>query len=411
MRSESLWRHRDFRYLWFGQAVSEIGSVATRTALPLAAILALDAGALEVGLLVAASSVAVLVVGLAAGAWVDRLPRRPVLIATDIGRALVLATVPLAAVMGALRIELLYAVAFSSAALGTFFDAAYRSYPPVLVPRERLVEANGALAGTGAVAELTGPSLGGALVQLLTAPFALLLDALSFLFSAASLALIRAPEPRAVLVEQRESLAREIARGLAFIWHDPALRLLAISTVVSSLFGNFFYSLYTLFALRDLALSPLLLGIVISGGGVGSLAAAFVAARAARRYGIGRTIIGGRLAAALIALLNPLAGGPPLVAASILMVPQVVGDGFSSVAIINGVSYRQLVTPQAMLGRVNATMHVLDDGIAPLGAIVGAVLAEATSVRFGITVAVLGLICGALLLLLIPSPLRAREGP
>lgn len=407
MRSESLWRHRDFRYLWLGQAVSEIGSVATRTALPLAAILALDAGALEVGLLVAASSVAVLVVGLAAGAWVDRLPRRPVLIATDLGRALVLATVPLAAVLGELRIELLYAVAFSSAALGTFFDAAYRSYPPVLVPRERLVEANGALAGTGAVAELTGPSLGGALVQLFTAPFALLLDALSFLFSAASLALIRAPEPRVAAVGGRESLAREIAQGLAFIWKDPALRLLAISTVVSSLFGNFFYSLYTLFALRDLGLSPLLLGIVVSGGGVGSLAAAFAAARAARRYGIGRTIIGGRLAAALIALLNPLAGGPPLVAASILMVPQVVGDGFSSVAIINGISYRQLVTPQAMLGRVNATMHVLDQGIAPLGAIVGAVIAEATSVRFGITVAVLGLIFGALLLLL-PSPLRAR---
>lgn len=408
MRSESLWRHRNFRYLWFGQAVSEIGSVATRTALPLAAILALDAGALEVGLLVAASSVAVLIVGLAAGAWVDRLPRRPVLIATDLGRALVLATVPLAAVLGVLRIELLYAVAFSSAALGTFFDAAYRSYPPVLVPRERLVEANGALAGTGAVAELTGPSLGGALVQLLTAPFALLLDALSFLFSAASLALIRAPEPRVVVVGRRESLAREIARGLAFIWKDPALRLLAIATVISSLFGNFFYSLYTLFALRDLGLTPLLLGIVISGGGVGSLAAAFAAARAARRYGIGPTIIGGRLASALIALLNPLAGGPPLIAASILMVPQVVGDGFSSVAIINSVTYRQLVTPHAMLGRVNATMHVLDRGIAPLGAIVGALLAEATSIRFGITVAVFGLIFGALLLLL-PSPLRDRE--
>ena len=408
MRSESLWRHRDFRYLWIGQAVSEVGSVATRTALPLAAILALDAGALEVGFLVAASSLAVLLVGLAAGAWVDRLPRRPVLIATDLGRALVLATVPLAAVLGELRIELLYAVAFSSAALGTFFDAAYRSYPPVLVPRERLVEANGALAGTGAIAELTGPSLGGALVQLLTAPVALLLDAVSFLFSAASLALIRAPEPPAAAVGGRESLVREIARGLAFMWKDPALRLLAISTVVSSLFGNFFYSLYTLFALRDLGLSPLLLGIVISGGGVGSLAAAFAAARSARRYGIGRTIIGGRLASALIALLNPLAGGPPLVAASVLMVPQVVGDGFSSVAIINSVSYRQLVTPQAMLGRVNATMHVLDRGIAPLGAIVGAVIAEATSIRFGITVAVLGLIVGALLLLL-PSPLRARE--
>lgn len=408
VRSGSLWRHRDFRYLWFGQAVSEMGSVVTRTALPIAAILALDAGAIEVGLLVAASSAAVLIVGLAAGAWVDRLPRRPVLIAADLGRALVLGTVPLAAVLGLLRIEMLYVVAFCSAALGTFFDAAYRSYPPVLVPRERLVDANGALAGASSAAELTGPSIGGALVQLVTAPIALLLDALSFLFSAASLALIRTPEPRTVAIERRESLAREIGRGLAFIWGDPALRLLAIATVVSSLFGNFFYSLYTLFALRDLGLSPLLLGIVISGGGIGSLAAAFVAGRAARRYGIGRTIIGGRLGSALMALLNPLAGGPPVVAASILMVPQVVGDGLSSIAIINGISYRQLVTPQAMLGRVNATMHVLDRGIAPLGAIIGAFLAEATSIRFGITVAVFGLIFGALLLLL-PSPLRDRE--
>ena len=147
---------------------------------------------------------------------------------------------------------------------------------------------------------------------------------------------------------------------------------------------------------------------MISGGGIGSLAAAFVAGKAARRFGIGRSIIGGRLGSALIALLNPLAGGPPVVAASILMVPQVVGDGLSSVAIINGVTYRQIATPQSMLGRVNATMNVLDDGIAPLGAIFGAVLAEATSIRFAITVAVFGLIFGALLLLL-PSPLRERE--
>ena len=408
MRSESLWRHRDFRYLWVGQAVSEMGSIVTRTALPIAAILTLDAGPLEVGLIVGASSAAVLLVGLAAGAWVDRLPRRPVLIAADLGRALVLLTIPIAALLGVLRIELLYFVAFSSAALGTFFDAAYRSYPPVLVPRERLVDANGALAGASSAAEMTGPSLGGALVQLVTAPFALLLDALSFLFSAASLALIRTPEPRAVAGGPRESLAREISRGLSFIWRDPALRLLATGSVVSALFGNFFYALYTLFALRDLGLSPLLLGIVISGGGIGSLAAAFVAGKAARRFGIGRSIIGGRLGSALVALLNPLAGGPPIVAASILMVPQVVGDGLSSIAIINGISYRQLVTPQAMLGRVNATMHVLDRGIAPLGAIIGAFLAEATSIRFGITVAVFGLIFGALLLLL-PSPLRDRE--
>ena len=410
MRSGSLWGHRDFRYLWLGQVVSEIGSVATRTALPIAAVLLLGAGALEMGLLVVASSAAVIIVGLAAGAWVDRLPRRPVLIAADVGRAIALVTIPVAAVTGMLRIELLYLVAFATAALGSFFDAAYRSYPPVLVPRERLSQANSALAGASSAAELAGPSLGGALVQLATAPIAILVDALSFLFSAASLAFIRTPEPRSTAqAGRREPLASEIRVGLSFLWRERSLRVIALSTLVGSLFGNFFASLYTLYALEELALSPLMLGVIISAGGVGSLAATLLAGPLARRIGIGPAIVWCEVVSAFLYLLMPLAGGPPLVAALFLFIPQLIGDGIASAGLINGITFRQLVTPDAMLGRVNATMHVLNRGIAPAGAMVGALIAEAAGIRVAVWVGVLGVIAGALLMFL-PSPLlRTRE--
>lgn len=409
MRSGSLWRQRDFRLLWIGQAISETGSVVTRTALPIAAILVLDAGALEVGLLVAASSVGVLVVGLAAGAWVDRLPRRPVLIWTDLARAFLLAAIPLAAVLGALRIELMYVVAFCSAALGSFFDAAYRSYPPVLVPRERLVEANGALAGVGAAAELTGPSLAGALVQLASAPFALLVDAVSFFVSAISLAFIRTPEPRGVQPERREPLLREVGQGLAFLVREPSLRVIAFSMLVGSLFGNFFAALYALYALEELGLSPLVLGLIISAGGIGDLAASAFAAPIARRFGIGPTIVWCEIAAGVLGLLTALAGGPPLVAALFLFIPQLVGDGFATAALINSVTLRQLLAPAAILGRVNATMHIVSQGIAPAGALVGAVIAEAAGIRVAVWIAVLGGLAGSLILVL-PSPLlRTHE--
>ncbi len=409
MRSGSLWRQRDFRLLGIGQAISEMGSVVTRTALPIAAILVLDAGALEVGLLVAASSVGVLIVGLAAGAWVDRLPRRPVLIWTDLARAFLVATIPLAAVLGALRIELMYVVAFCSAALGSLFDAAYRSYPPVLVPRERLVEANSALAGVGAAAELTGPSLAGALVQLASAPFALLIDAVSFFVSAISLAFIRTQEARAVQLERREPLLREVGQGLAFLVREPSLRLIAAGGLLGALFGNFFAALYTLYALEELGLSPLVLGLIISAGGIGDLAASAFSAPIARRFGIGPAIVWCEIAAGLLGLLTALAGGPPLVAALFLFIPQLVGDGFATVALINSVTLRQVLAPAGMLGRVNATMHVVSRGIAPAGALVGAVIAEAAGIRVAVWIAVLGGLAGSLILLL-PSPLlRTRE--
>lgn len=403
-RAPSLWRNGDFVRLWSGQTISEMGSVVTRTALPILAVLTLHAGALEIGVLVASSSLAVLLVGLFAGVLIDRLPRRPFMIGADAGRALLLASIAVSAVAGRLGLEQLYVVAFLEAGLGSFFDIAYRSYLPGLVPPERLLEANAKIGSTSAVAELGGPGLGGALVQLVSAPFAILVDALSYVVSALSIALIRAPEPTAIRTDVPHDLRRELADGLAAVGRHPLLRPLALSSVTSGLFGNFFASLYTLYALEELHLSPLLLGLTVSAGGIGSLAGTAFVGPLTARFGLGPTLVWTRVAGGVTGLLIPLAGGPPLVAVLFLLIPQLFGDGLSTVSQINGITLRQLVTPAALLGRVNGTTHVLLEGIAPIGAIAGALVAESFGIRTAVTVAVLGSFAG--LVFLLRSPIR-----
>ena len=406
-----LWGEADFRRLWVGQTVSELGSVVTRTAIPIAAVVTLGASAAEMGLLVAAASSGVLIVGLFAGVWTDRLRKRPIMIASDLTRAAVLATVPAAAVAGALSMPQLYLVAFFEAVLGAFFDVAYRSYLPSLVRADQLMEGNSKLSASSAVAELGGPSLGGALVQLITAPLAILVDALSFLASAVSLALIRQPEPRPPGRANAAGVWAEIREGLLVVWREPLLRAPALAYLTSALFGNFFAALYTLYALEDLGLSPLLLGIVISAGGVGALAAAVLAPAIERRAGVGPTIVWTRLGGAMLSLLIPLAGGPPLVAALFLFIPQLIGDGLLTVGIISTITLRQRVAPPLALGRVTATMTVLLEGVAPIGAIAGAAIAELHGVRAAVSVAVLGGLAATGFLFASPLPRLRRLSP
>ena len=201
--------------LWTGQTVSELGSVVTRTALPIAAVLTLHATAFEVGILVASASTAVLLVGLFAGALVDRSRRRPLMIASDAIRAVLLLSIPAAAIAGTLRIEQLYVVAFIEAALGSIFDIAYRTYLRSLLPSDRLLEGNAKIGITGTIGEIGGPGLAGGLVQLITAPLALLVDAISFVFSAISIALIVTPERAVARAERPIGLRRELADGSA----------------------------------------------------------------------------------------------------------------------------------------------------------------------------------------------------
>ena len=403
MTDRSLWRHADFLKLWTGQTVSELGSVVTRTALRLVALLTLGAGIPEMAYLVVAASSGVLLVGLFAGAWVDRLPRRPVLIWTDVIRAALLFSVPAAAAAGSLTMGQLYLVAFLEACLGTLFDSAYHSYLPSLVGVERVFEGNAKLSLSASIAEVGGPGLAGALVQLVSAPFAILVDAVSFVFSAASLLLVRAREdPRSRAL--RRSIGREIAEGLRVVRQHALVFPVAAASIAEHFFGSFYAALYSLYLLQDLALTPLLLGIVISAGGVGSVVGATVAGRVVRRSGIGPTILAMGIASSVIGVLTPLASGPLFVATLMVFLPQLIGDGMQTIEWIGRDTVVQTAVPDRVLGRVNATLDVLSHGAAPFGALVAAAIAEAYGVRAAIWVAWLGMAAAVLFIVFSPLP-------
>src|SRR5439155_25600498 len=249
MSIESLWKHADFLKLWTGQTVSQLGSVVTRTALPLVALLVLGAGPLELAILVISASIAVLLVGLVAGAWVDRLRRRPILIWTDVIRAALLFWIPIAYAIGVLRIEQLYAVAFIEAGLGSLFDAAYPAYVPSLVGTDRVVEANSKLATSSSIGEIGGPGSAGALVQIAGAPFAMLVDAISFVVSAVSLAVIRSPEPPRPARTIDTRIGHEIAEGLRTVRRHSILVPLAARSILAHVFGAFYGVLYSIYLL------------------------------------------------------------------------------------------------------------------------------------------------------------------
>lgn len=401
---QRLWNHPGFIKLWIGQTISAVGSRITRDGLPLTAVIFLAATPGQMGVLVAISSLPVLLIGLLAGVWVDRLPRRPIMIAMDIGRLFVLLTIPAAVLLGRLSIELLYVVAAANSAMSLIFEIAYHALLPVLVEREHILEANSKLSATEALAEIGGPSLAGALIQLITAPLAILFDALSFLFSAASLSLIRVRELPPVPDAERQSVWCELKEGLIAVSANPIVRTLLIGMGLRSFFGNFFATLYSLYAIRELGLSPAILGIVIGGGGIGALFGTFLAGRLSRRFGVGRTLTGTLLFSAVINFSAPLAGGPIFLAAGMLFAGQILSDAAMVAFEINELSLRQTIVPDRLLGRVNATVGFIVQGISPIGALVAGVLASVLSARLTLLIAVVGIFIVALWTL--ASPLR-----
>ena len=411
MSTRSLWQHQDFRKLWIGQTVSELGSVVTRTAVPLVALLVLGAGPWELAVLVIVSSTGVLLVGLIAGAWVDRLRRRPLLIWDDLIRAALLLSIPVAFALGALRMEQLYVVMFLESCLGALFDAAYPAYVPTLIGRDRLVEGNSRLATSSSIAEIGGPGFAGALVQIVSAPFAILVDAVSFVVSAATLLMIRAPESPRPARETTTRITHEIVEGLRTVRRHAIVFPLAARSVPAHVFGAFYGVLYSLYLLRELHLNPLLLGIVISAGGVGSLVGSLFASRVVTALGIGRALVGTAIAASMLGVLTPLAQGPVALATLMVFLPQLIGDGLQT---IEGVAERSLiqgVIPDRILGRVNATLDVVAHGIGyPLGALVAAFVAEQIGVRGAIAIGWAGMALSILWVVFSPVPgLRAAS--
>jgi Na+/melibiose symporter-like transporter len=400
-----IWRNRDFVRLWAASTVSIFGALVTRTALPFAAIIVLGAGPIEIAVLRSLEFVAGLTVGLVAGAWVDRLPRRPIMIAADLGRALLLASVPASALLHVLGMPQLYGVAFLFAAMSTIFEVADRSFLPTVVERSDILPANSALTMSSAVAEFGAFGVSGFLVQLVTAPIAVLVGAVTFLWSALFLARIRSPEPAPAPRRYRESVVREIRDGLGLLLGDPILRPIALAGAsVGGLFG-IFGTTYLLFANQDLGLSPAVIGVVTGVGGAGALIGAMFASRLIRKFGLGRVLVWSLVLGSLGNAFIPLAPAAlPLVAIACLLAQQLIADSAITVFEIGDVTVRQSLVPDRRLGRVNASVHVLFIALQLGGTVLGGVLAAAIGVRGALVLGSLGGLIGAAFIFF--SPVR-----
>lgn len=398
-------REPAFRRFWIGQSISFVGSQVTSLALPLTAVILLNASADQMGLMTAIGFVPFLIVGLLAGVWVDRMRRRPILIATDLVSAVVVAIVPIASVAGFLRIELLYAVVFVLGFIEVIAPVAYQSFMPSLVGRDRLVEANARMEASNSVAGIVGPGLGGALVQVLTAPIALVVDSVSYIVSALFIGSIRVVEPPPIPDKDRASIRIQIAEGLRLVAATPILRSLVACGSIHNFFSRMIDALFVLYMVDGLGLEPAAIGIVFAAGGPGALLGAIAVERLGRRIGVGRTILITQVFTGVSRLLIPLAGGPVWLAIPVLAASEFL-LGFVRIAFnVTQVSLRLAITPYRMHGRVNATMRFVMWGVTPFGALAGGLLATtAIGLRGTLLVAGIGVLVAFVPLL--ARPLR-----
>ena len=377
-----LWSNHAFVRVWAAATVSIFGSLITRIAIPLIAILTLGAGPIEVAILRGVDLLALFLVGLVAGAWVDRLRRRPVLIWADLGRAALLMTIPIAFAFGVLSFGQLVIVSGLTAILTAFFDAADNAYLPTIVERERLVDANSALAASGSVAEFAGFGISGILVQVLTGPVTIVIDAITYVISAVLLITVRTEEAPAPPAEDREPVLDEIRHGLRLVRHDPILRAFAGAQALQAALWGIGGAIWFLFAIEELGLGAAIIGIVAAVGGVSSFIGAVAATRSTRRWGIGHVAIATMLLAALGNMFVPLAPADlPLIALACLIVQQLVTDSAITVYDITEVSVRQSFVADRELGRVSATFSVLAVAVQLVATIGAGFLAEAIGLR------------------------------
>ncbi len=396
MQPTSLFREPDFARLWWAGTLSNFGSMVSGLAIPFAAI-ALGASPLEIGILNASRLVPGVVLGLLASAWVDRLRRRPILVAADLLRAGLLLGVPVAAVAGVLALWHLYALSLLSGFFGFVFAVAHHAYLPSLVPKERLVDANGKLVAGESASEALAFASGGFLVQWFTAPFALLVDSVSFVASALLIRRIRAPEPPPESRAARRAWP-EISEGLAAVRRSPLLRPLLVADLLSAFSFQLAGVVYLLYVYRELGLPEGLLGVIFAAGSLSSLLGAVGAERAAARFGSGAAMIGGLAFGALAVGLLPLAPTGSAVAIALLVLHQ-LGDGAQVIYGVNEVSLRQRVVPSELLGRVNGSFRAAAQLAMLAGTVLGSALGESLGNRATLVASALAMAAAAVRLL------------
>jgi MFS family permease len=410
----SLWRNADYLKIWTASTISLMGSQVSLIALPFIAAVVLHASAFQVAMMGMFEMLPFILFALPAGAWLDRVRRRPVLIAGDLGRAAALLTIPIAYALGVLTIWQLYAVGFATGVLTVFFDVADQSYLPVLLEAEELVDGNAKLQISASAAQIVGPALGGGLIGLVAAPFTIVVDAVSFLASGGLISLIRKdeakPERKLAADGSQTSLRHEIAEGLRYVTGNRYLRMIAGSTGTSNLGTSIAFSIFPIFVYVELGLAPGLVGLTLGLGSFGVLLGALAAAPLSRRFGVGPVIIGSMFLTGPAALLLVLLPSTAVVA-GILLTSSNFLMGFTAVTYnVNQVSFRQAITPLDIQGRMNATMRFIVWGTLPLGSFVGGILATLLPLRT--TILIGAVVASSAFLWLLVSPVRTlREIP
>ena len=404
-----LWRHSDFLKLWSAETVSQFGTQISELALPLAAIDVLHASAFEVAALTTVEFLPFLLVSLPAGVWVDRLPRRPILIAGDLARAGLLASIPLAYFFDALTIWQLYGVGFSVGIATVFFDIAYQSYLPSLVERGQIIDGNAKLEISRSAAQFGGPGVAGLLIGWLRAPAAILFDAISFLGSALFIFSIRKTEASRADRAPRRKMRTELREGLSYVLRHPYLKNIAACTALFNFFGMLGFAILLVFARRELHLGPLAIGLALTIGNLGAMLAAFTANRISGRLGVGRTINLSSVIGGPMFLIIPFA--PHGNAALVVIVPALIVGTFTGVIYnITQVSLRQAITPERIQGRMNSVMRFIVWGTIPLGSLTGGALASWIGLKETLIIAGAG--CCLAFLPVLFSPIRSvREMP
>jgi MFS family permease len=389
--------NRTFGLLWSGQTVSVLGSYITSSSIPLIAILVLQAHPVQIGLLAALSALPSLLFSLFIGVWVDRLPRRPLLLLADLIRALLLLSLPIAGLSGLLHMQQLYLVTVLLSICTVCFDIAYQAFLPQIITRDQFVEGNSKLGISNSLAEMCGPPLAGGLIQLFGAPLAVLFDAFSFLLSALSIALMRPQEiQHSAPTETREPFWSEMRGVLRILFAQPLLRVLVISTGLRNFFGGTFFALYTIYIVQELRIAPVFYGILIALGGVGALIGSVITPHLTRRFGAKRALLCGALLHSSLALLTPLAYGSTLLMFGMLGISQLIGDIGFALYSINETSLMQSTIPTHMQGRAHAVITLLIGSITPSGALLAGIVSEYIGIRFT-------LLCGAGGILLISA--------
>ena len=378
---KGLWRHPDFVKLWIGRIVSRLGTEVTFLALPLTAVIFLDASPLQMGILAALGSLPSLILGLGVGVWIDRLRKRPVMVMASYGRALVLITVPAAAATQVLRMEHLYAVAFGIGILGAFFQVASRSILPSIVPRHRLVEANSKLAVGSSASQVVGPGVAGVLVQTITAPITLVVDAVTYVVSGLAVQSMRTSEPEPETLPTVVGFVKQAREGLAAVGHNAILLAIAVAVGGLAVFNAMFEAVWLLYVNSELGIEPLTLGLIFSIGGIGFALGAMVATRTMTWLGAGHTVIVAIAMVGISDLATPLAGGSVVAIAGVLTSAAFMFGVGATVYSIAQESIRQTVTPLRLQGRMNGVMNVLEVGLVPIGALAGGVMGQAIGLR------------------------------